>query len=85
MHKDRQGILNSLKVILCRLEIISSADVLTESTGLFGKGVGMDSVEILQMVAAIEEEFDLTIVDEDLLPIHFNTVSNLINFIEQRL
>ena len=85
MHKNREDILNSLKDILCKLEIIGSVDMLNENTGLFGRGVGMDSVEVLQMVSAIEEEFDLTIDDEDLLPIHFNTVSNLITFIEKRL
>ena len=85
MHKNREDILNSITDILHKLELINNADVLNENTGLLGRGVGMDSVEVLQMVAAIEEEFDLTIDDEDLLPIHFRTISNLITFIDQRL
>lgn len=85
VRTNPEYILNSLKDILYKLELIRNADVLNENTGLFGRGVGMDSVEVLQMVAAIEEEFNLTIDDEDLLPIHFNTVRNLIAFIEQRL
>lgn len=85
MHKNREDILHSITMILHKLELINNADVLNENTGLLGRGVGMDSVEVLQMVAAIEDEFDLTIDDEDLLPVHFSTVSHLITFIERRL
>jgi acyl carrier protein len=42
-------------------------------------------VEVLQLVAAIEEEFELTIDDDELVPDHFRSMGNLITFIERRL
>ncbi len=33
------------------------------NTGLLGHGIGLDSIEVLGLVAALEEEFDLTIDD----------------------
>jgi len=56
-----------------------------ESTGLLGQGIGLDSVEALQLVARMEETFGLTIADEDLDAAHFRTVGTFTLFIEQRL
>ncbi len=56
-----------------------------ESTGLLGRGIGLDSVEALQLVARMEEAFDLTIADEDLEASHFRTVGSFARFIEERL
>jgi acyl carrier protein len=58
---------------------------ITEDTGLLGQGLGLDSIEVLSLVAAIEEEFDLTIDDADLKVAHFRTVGALVRFIGERL
>jgi acyl carrier protein len=58
---------------------------LAEETGLLGAGIGLDSFEVLQLVAALEERFGLTIDDDDLLPEHFRTVGTLVHFLETRL
>jgi acyl carrier protein len=54
-------------------------------TGLLGAGIGLDSFEVLQLVAALEERFGLTIDDDDLRPEHFRTVSTLVDFLETLL
>jgi acyl carrier protein len=54
-------------------------------TGLLGTGIGLDSFEVLQLVAALEERFGLTIEDDDLRPEHFRTVGTLVRFLEDRL
>ncbi len=58
---------------------------LAEETGLLGAGIGLDSFEVLQVVAALEERFGLTIDDADLHPDHFRTVGTLLRFLETRL
>ena len=50
-----------------------------------GQGIGLDSVEALQLVARMEETFGLTIADEDLDAAYFRTVGTFTLFIEQRL
>lgn len=84
MRQKRLEILNRIKLILNRLKITTNNDQIDEQMGLFGQGVGLDSVEILQLVVEIEDEFELTIDDDELLPEHFRFVGNLITFIEER-
>ena len=56
-----------------------------EETGLFGEGVGLDSIEALRIVTAVEERFDVAIADEDLDPDQFATVGTLAGFFEERI
>jgi len=83
--ENRVEILLRIQAILCHLKLTDNRDKLDEQTGLLGRGVGLDSVEILQLIAAIEEEFELTIDDDELAPHHFGSVGNVISFIEERL
>ena len=59
--------------------------IVGDATGLLGEGIGLDSVEALQLVARMEEVFGLTIADEDLDAAHFRTVGTFARFIEARL
>lgn len=56
-----------------------------ESTGLLGQGIGLDSVEVLQLVSAIEEAYGLTIDDDELAREHFATLGAVATFIQERL
>lgn len=85
MGENRAKILARIGEILYRENLIDNTDRLDEHTGLLGRGIGLDSVEVLQLVAAIEEEFELTIDDDELVPDHFRSMGNLITFIERRL
>ncbi len=86
MRAKREEILAFLRAILTeRLKLASNADSLGEETGLLGQGIGLDSIEILQLVAAIEEEFGLTLDGNELKPDHFGTVGSLVTFVQERL
>jgi acyl carrier protein len=54
---------------------------LDETTGLLGQGIGLDSVEVLQLVGGIEEDFDVTIDDESLEAAHFQSVGTVVTFV----
>ena len=58
---------------------------LDESTGLLGQGIGLDSVEVLELVGAMEEAFDLTIDDESLEAAHFETIGTVVTFVQKAL
>jgi len=75
--------LSRIESILFDLELLEGKGRLNENTGLLGKGIGLDSIEIIQLVVALEEEFGLTIDDDDLLPDHFQTLGGLITFLEE--
>ena len=44
----------------------------------------IDSLGILEVVAFIEKEFEITVSDEDLLPENFGSVRSLSNFVGQK-
>ncbi len=67
------------------VELTVPIDEIDEGTGLLGQGLGLDSVEVLSLVTALEEEFGLTIDDADLKVAHFRTVGALVRFIGERL
>ncbi|MHC4473668.1 MAG: acyl carrier protein [Planctomycetota bacterium] len=46
-------------------------------TRLFGEGIGMDSIEALRLVGALEEEFDIEIDDEGLTLATFASVGSV--------
>jgi acyl carrier protein len=66
---------------LARLGLRQDGHAVEESTALLGQGIGLDSMEILQLVAAIEERFDVTIDEGRLGPEPFRTVGTLVDFI----
>ena len=70
------------EILVSELEIESS--VLAESnsaTPLLGRGIGLDSIETLALVTAIEEEFDIQVVDEDLRVDLFKNVGTLAEYV----
>jgi len=79
--RKRKEILNGIARVLSSMEVLEEDDHFDEDTGLLGMGIGLDSVEIIQLVAGLEEEFNLTIDDDDLVPDHFFTIGSLASFL----
>jgi acyl carrier protein len=44
----------------------------------------LDSLGVLDLVNYIEEEFKITVVDEDLVPEHFQTIEHLAVFVQEK-
>ena len=82
MSIDRADITARVMVLL-RRQLPDSIDGrrLDETTGLLGQGIGFDSVEVLQLVGAIEDDFGLTIDDEALEARHFETIGTMVTFV----
>ena len=83
---DRPAILARVCTLLTeRLGLDAHDGPRDETTGLLGQGIGLDSVEVLQLVSAIEEAWGLTIEDDDLQREHFATLGTVVTFIQERL
>ena len=52
-------------------------------TRLYGQGLGLDSVDALRLVAALEEEFDITIDDTELTPSTFEHIGSLVSLVQR--
>lgn len=72
-------------VITSNAKLATARNSVGKDTVLLGKGVGLDSIEILHVISAVEEEFGLTIDEDDLKTSHLRTVESLAAFIGERL
>ena len=72
------------QVLVEALELPQSPDELTRDTALFGSLPELDSFGVVQLVAAIEERFDLTIDDDEFGADLFETVGTLTDFVDAK-
>ena len=59
-NKIKDLLVSGLKVSRTAIAASSSA------TPLLGRGIGLDSVETMALIVAIEEEFEISVPDSDL-------------------
>lgn len=85
MSATRDEVVAWIAETLHDLGLARSAEPVDESTGLLGRGVGLDSMEVLQLVVAAEERFDLTVDESGLLLEYFRTVGAFATFLEARI
>jgi acyl carrier protein len=59
-------------------------EMIEDEAPLFGEGLGLDSVDALELVVALEKEFGIKIKSQELGREVFSSVSSLSAFIEAR-
>ena len=63
------------------LEDITVAEIENDAP-LFREGLGLDSIDALELVVAIEKRFNIIIEDEDVGKVAFASISALAKFIQ---
>jgi acyl carrier protein len=58
--------------------------MIDDDAPLFGEGLGLDSVDALELVVALEKEFGIKIKSQELEREVFSSVASLSQFIEGR-
>ena len=69
-------------ILISELEV--NSEVLAKSTSttpLLGRGIGIDSIETLALIAGIEEEYDIQVDDDDLTVDLFKNLATLAQYI----
>lgn len=61
-----------------------SPEMIGDETPLFGEGLGLDSVDALELVVALEKEFGIKIKSQEIGREVFSSVATLSEFIEAR-
>lgn len=59
-------------------------EMIEDEAPLFGEGLGLDSVDALELVVALEKEFGIKIKSQEMGREVFSSVSSLAQFIEAR-
>ena len=75
------SVVDKVKKIICEQLDVAEADVVPEAS--FVDDLGADSLDQVELIMAMEEEFDVSIPDEDAEKIV--TVQDAINYIEKAL
>ena len=73
------------EVLIDTLELSQSPNDLTRDTALFGALPELDSFGVVQLVAAIEDRFDIVIDDDEFGADLFETVGSLSDFVDAKL
>ena len=60
------------------------ATIVTENESLLEKGL-LDSTDIFELTAFIEREFGIEILDEEVVPEHFETINAVVTFVKGKL
>jgi len=73
------------QLIISSLELEGlTPDSIRDDQPLFGEGLGLDSVDALEIIVALERRLGLRIRSDQLNPDDFSTVSNIHRFVEQQ-
>lgn len=81
---SRNELSRRLKCVLIeRLSLQLEPEEIANDSPLFGSGLGLDSVDALEIAIAVETEFGVPITDEDLHA--FRSVNTILDFIESRM
>lgn len=65
-----------------RLEV--SPEEIADGDPIFGAGLGLDSIDVLEFVILVEQEFGIVISDEEVVRQAFSSISALTDFILSR-
>jgi acyl carrier protein len=80
---DTKTRLKSLIIDTLDLEDVSPEEII-DSEPLFGEGLGLDSIDALELGLAIKKTFDVKIeANSEKTKQHFYSINSLVEFIEQ--
>jgi acyl carrier protein len=74
--------LKKMIIDVLKLEDITAADI-GNDTPLFREGLGLDSLDALELVVAVEKNFNVIIEDENVGKQAFESISTLAHFIQE--
>jgi len=71
------------ELIIKRLKLEISPQDIDEASPLFGDGLGLDSIDALELVVGLEQEFGISIPDEDVGKEAFASVNALCTYVQK--
>ena len=63
---------------------LSNAEKIMDDTLIFDSGI-LDSMGLLFLIEFLNEQYQITVGDEELLPKNFESINNITDFIQQKL
>jgi len=77
---------NLKKLIVTTLNLDGlTPELIADDEPLFGTGLGLDSVDALELVVALEKEYGISIASHEVDRSVFGSLASLAGFVERRL
>lgn len=67
------------ELIVERLDLDIEPELITDDQPIFGRGLGLDSIDALELFVAIEDEFNVTVFDDNIEV--FSSINKLADYI----
>ena len=71
-------------LIVRRLKLEIDPATIDDAAPLFGEGLGLDSIDALELVLGLEQEFGIKVADEEVGIKAFSSVDSLADFIKEK-
>ncbi len=84
MTNDLRRKLKELLIERLKFEDMGPDDI-PDDEPLFGGGLGLDSIDALEIVVMLESEFGIKVKNETTARDSFRSISTLANYVEQKL
>jgi acyl carrier protein len=68
--------------IINRLDLDVTPEEIDDAAPLFGEGLGLDSIDALELVIAVGKEFGVEIDDDDME--HFGSINSIAAFVRSK-
>lgn len=82
MTEDLQSKIKELIVKRLKLEI--KPEEIDSVAPLFGTGLGLDSIDALELVVGLEQEFGIKVKDEEVGKEIFTSVNTLVEYVKKK-
>ena len=73
------------RIVGTTLQLGSRASGMNASTPLLGAIPELDSMAVVSLITALEEQFDITLADDEIGAETFETLGSLARFVEQKI
>ena len=84
MNTDLRQKIKELLIERLKFEDMTPEDI-SDDEPLFAGGLGLDSIDALEIVVMLESEFGVKVKNETSAREHFKSVASLAGFVEERL
>jgi len=82
---DRAELKRSIKeLIIQRLKLEMAPDEIDDAAPLFGEGLGLDSIDALELVLGLEQKFGIKVEDEEVGKRIFASVDALTSYVAEK-
>lgn len=75
---------DKIRAFIMETFLFDNDQALNDDTSLLDEGI-IDSTGILELVSFLEEEFSISVEDDEILPENLDSIKNIVAYLERKL